>query len=107
MMPVAGTRRGFPEPSIIVFLGLQALDVLTSLLGLRVGAKETSFFVGRLLSLGPVEGLLISKCFAIILAAAALGFHRPRVVVFLNFWFAIVIAWNLGTILWSLAPLWQ
>jgi hypothetical protein len=40
-----------------------------------------------------------------ILAAAALGFHRPRVVVFLNYWFAVVIAWNLYTIfstLWAL-----
>jgi hypothetical protein len=88
-----------------VFFGLQALDVLTTLIGLRLGAKEASVFVGRLLALGPVAGLLISKCFAIILAAAALGFHRPRVVVFLNYWFAVLIAWNLFTIFSTLAML--
>ena len=88
-----------------VFFSLQALDVLTTLIGLRLGAKEASVFVGRLLALGPVEGLLISKCFAIILAAAALGFKRPRVVVFLNYWFAVLIAWNLFTILSTLAAL--
>jgi hypothetical protein len=88
-----------------VFFGLQALDVLTTLIGLRVGAREASVFVGRMLALGPVSGLLISKCFAIILAAAALGFGRPRVVVFLNYWFAVVIAWNLFTILTTMFPL--
>jgi hypothetical protein len=103
MTPTEAVRRRFPEPSIAVFLGLQALDVLTTMLGLRVGAKETSVFVGQLLNLGALEGLLISKCFAVILAAAALGFHRPRVVVFLNYWFVLVITWNLGTILWCMA----
>lgn len=88
-----------------VFFGLQALDVLTTLIGLQMGAREASLFIGRLLAIGPLPGLLISKCFAIILAAAALAFHRPRVVVFLNYWFALLIAWNLFTIfstLWSL-----
>lgn len=95
-------RREFPAPSMAVFFALQTLDVLTTLIGLHMGAKEASLFVGRLLRLGPVEGLLISKCFAIILAAAALAFRRPRVVVFLNYWFAVLIAWNLYTILSAL-----
>lgn len=82
-----------------VFFSLQALDVLTTLIGLHLGAKEGSLFVGRLLALGPLVGLLISKCFAIILAAAALAFQRPRVVVFLNYWFAVLIAWNLCIVL--------
>ena len=81
-----------------VFFGLQFLDVLTTMIGLHVGAREASIFVGRLLALGPLTGLLVSKCFAIILATAALAFKRPRVVVFLNYWFAVVIAWNLFTI---------
>ena len=95
-------RREFPAPSMAVFFALQTLDVLTTLIGLHLGAKEASVFVGRLLQLGPVSGLLISKCFAIILAAAALGFHRPRVVVFLNYWFVLIVCWNLFTILSTL-----
>jgi len=95
-------RREFPAPSMTVFFALQTLDVLTTLIGLHMGAREASVFIGRLLQLGPVSGLLISKCFAIILASAALAFRRPRVVVFLNYWFAALIAWNLYTILSAL-----
>jgi hypothetical protein len=95
-------RREFPEPSMTVFFALQALDVLTTLIGLHMGAKEASVFVGRMLALGPVAGLFISKCFAIILAAAALAFKRPRLVVFLNYSFAVLIAWNLFIILSTL-----
>ena len=99
-----GTRAlAFPAPSMTVFFALQSLDVLTTLIGLHLGATEASLFVGRLLQLGLVSGLLISKCFAVILASAALAFQRPRVVVFLNYWFAALIAWNLYTILSSLA----
>ena len=86
-----------------VFFSLQALDVLTTLIGLRLGAREASVFVGRMLQFGPVAGLLISKCFAIILVSAAIGFQRPRLIVFLNLMFAVVVTWNLGMILMSLA----
>ncbi|HWC96398.1 MAG TPA: hypothetical protein VG456_06610 [Candidatus Sulfopaludibacter sp.] len=94
-------RREFPAPSLPVFFGLQALDVVTTLLGLRVGASEASFFVGQLMKLGPVEALLISKTFAVLLACAAIRLRRPRLIVFLNYWFAVVITWNLATIIYS------
>jgi hypothetical protein len=96
-------RRDFPVPSMAVFFSLQALDVLTTLIGLSMGAREASLFVGRMLALGPVAGLLVSKCFAVILVSAALAFQRPRVIVFLNLMFAVLVAWNLATILISLA----
>ena len=86
-----------------VFFSLQALDVVTTLIGLRLGASEASFFVGRVMQLGPVPGLFISKAFAVILASAALGFRRPRVIVFLNYWFAPLITWNLVTIITTVA----
>ena len=91
-------RREMPNPSMTVFFLLQGLDVLTTLIGIHEGAREASFFVGRLMQLGPVEALIISKVFAIILVSAALAFKRPRVVVFLNYWFSVLIAWNLVTI---------
>ena len=86
-----------------VFFSLQALDVVTTMLGIRLGAGEASFFVGRLMKLGTLEGLLLSKIFAIILVCLALKFHRPRVIVFLNYWFAALITWNLVTIITSFA----
>ena len=94
-------HKPFPAPSLTVFVALQVLDILTTLLGLQVGAHETSFFVSRLMSAGPVAALLIAKIMAVLLVTLALRFHRPRVVVFLNFWFAAVVTWNLGMILFA------
>jgi hypothetical protein len=92
-------RRSFPEPSLTTFFALQALDALTTLIGLRMGAKEASVFIARVLEFGPVTGLAISKVFALVLVAAAFRFKRPRIIVFLNFWFSAVVTWNLAMIL--------
>ena len=97
----ANFRREIPAPSIGVFLFLQVLDVLTTLIGLRLGASESSLFISRLMRLGVVEALVISKLFAIILASAAIGYKRGRVVVFLNYWFGAVVGWNLCAILYA------
>ncbi len=43
---ILNLRKEFPTPSMTVFFSLQALDVVTTLLGLRLGAGEASFFVG-------------------------------------------------------------
>lgn len=91
-------RKDFPAPSLTVFVILQTLDVLTTLIGLRIGAQEASIFVGRMMSIGPVAGLLISKILGVLLVALALKFRRGRVIVFLNYWFAAVVSWNLFTI---------
>jgi hypothetical protein len=95
-------RREFPPASLITFVVLQVLDILTTLLGLEMGAREASIFIGRLMQVGPVAALLIAKIFAVLLVASAMRFKRPRVVVFLNLWFALVVSWNLAMIVWSL-----
>jgi hypothetical protein len=92
-------RKEFPTPSLTVFVSLQTLDILTTLIGLRIGAAEGSIFVARLMRLGPVNALLISKILAVFLVAVALRVKRPRVVVFLNYWFTVVVSWNLYTII--------
>ncbi len=88
-------RKKFPTPSLAVFVLLQLLDILTTLLGLRVGAREGSLFIGRLMKMDPMAALLISKLFAVVLVGVALRWHRPRVVVLVNYWVALVVAWNL------------
>ena len=92
-------QKEFPAPSLTVFVVLQVLDVLTTLIGLNAGAQEASIFVGRLMNAGPVAGLLISKILGVALVAMALKFRRTRVIVFLNCWFAAVVSWNLLLIL--------
>lgn len=93
------THREFPAPSLTVFVALQALDVISTLIGLRLGARESSLFIAGLMRVGPVAALLLSKILAVFLVAAALKFERLRLVVFLNFWFAAVVTWNLTMIL--------
>lgn len=80
---------------VVVFICLQVLDVLTTLVGLRFGAAESSVFVARLIQSGPVSGLLLSKAIALFLATAALVAKRERLLRFVNFWFASVVGWNL------------
>lgn len=83
---------------LTVFLCLQALDVLTTLIGFRVGASESSPFIARLVQFGPVTGLLVSKLVATSLAGMALLSRRERLVRFVNFWFVAVVGWNLVVI---------
>ena len=66
---------------------------------MRLAASESSVFIGRLMQMGPMPALLLSKILAVFLVAASLKLQRPRLVVFLNFWFALVVTWNLVLIL--------
>jgi hypothetical protein len=91
--------RDFPAPSLKVFVALQALDIVTTLMGLRVGAGEASPFIGRLMHMDPVAALLIAKIYAVLLVALALRYKKPRLVVFLNYWFTAVVTWNLGVVI--------
>ena len=81
-----------------IFLVLQALDVITTMIGLDLGAGESSVVVSRLLELGHLQGLLVSKAFGILLMAAALMMGRGRVMRILNPWYALVVTWNLVVI---------
>jgi hypothetical protein len=99
VLPSLGFHRPFPAPSLTVFIALQVLDMLTTLLGLELGAKEASFFLGNLMKVGPLAALLLAKIIAVLLIATAMKYKRPRVVVFLNYWFAAVVTWNLLMIL--------
>ena len=91
-------QREFPTPSLAAFVALQCLDILTTMIGLRLGARESSFFLARLMRADPVGALIVSKLFAAFLAASALKLRRPRILVFLNYWFAAVVTWNLAMI---------
>jgi len=87
--------RPFPRPSLSLFVALQVLDLLTTMIGLQMGAAEGSVFIGRLIQTSPMTGLLIAKIVAVILVALAVKFRRPRIIVVLNYWSALVVAWNL------------
>ena len=46
------------RPSVSVFVFLQILDVLTTLIGLHLGAGEASLFIAHLMRIGPVPALI-------------------------------------------------
>jgi hypothetical protein len=95
------TQRTFPAPSLALFVSLQMLDILTTVIGIHMGAQESSAFIGRLMHVDPMSALIVAKLFAAALVAIALKMRRPRAVVFLNFWFVAIVTWNLIMILIS------
>jgi len=89
-IPPPRIQQAFP-----IFLALQTLDIITTLLGLRLGASEGSYFVDHLMRVGPLNALLLSKLFAVLLVTAALAVECKRLIERVNFWCAALVTWNL------------
>ena len=93
-----------PRPvvdAVDVFVYLQLLDLMTTVLGLRLGLGEASPFVRWLMGIGPAAGVLISKGVALALGAICLAYGRQRLVVWINYWFAALVVWNLTLMIHS------
>jgi hypothetical protein len=93
------TQNGSGRQLIEVFLYLQVLDVLSTLIGFRLGAAEATPFVRLMIAWGPLNGLLFSKILAAGLAAACLVLKKRKLIHWINYWYAALVAWNLFTIL--------
>ena len=87
------------QASFQLFLYLQVLDLLTTLVGLRLGLQEVSPFVRHLMRLDPTVGLLASKVLAVVLGGYCLWTQRHRLIGWINYWYAALVAWNLCIIL--------
>jgi hypothetical protein len=82
-----------------LFFYLQVLDLMTTLLGFKLGLAEASPFVRWLTSFGPEAGVVASKLIAVALGAFAVWTQRFKVIRWINYWFAALVAWNLWLIL--------
>ena len=82
-----------------IFLYLQLLDLLTTLIGFRLGAAEASPFIRMLMHLGPAAGVIASKCVAMGLAGLCMYLKRPHLIRWSNYWYAALVAWNLVVLL--------
>lgn len=102
-MTAASLRPYTLSPSLQVFLYLQLLDALTTLLGFRAGLVEASPFVGMLIGLGPFAGLLADKMFAVLLAVICVRSGRSRMIRWVNYWYAALVIWNIILILWKVS----
>ena len=82
-----------------LFLYLQVLDVVSTLIGFSLGNTEASPFVRLMIRWGPVTGLVLSKVVAIGLVAVCFAIKRTRLIRLINFWYAALVIWNLYTVL--------
>ena len=81
------------------FVYLQVLDLITTLLGLKLGAAEASPFVRWLMTWGPSAGVVLSKCLAIGLAGFCIAIQKHHLVRWITYWYAGLVVWNLCTML--------
>jgi hypothetical protein len=72
-----GMKKSEPRTKrqLVVFAGLQGLDVMTTIAGLAFGAGEANFVIARFFPmLGPVSGLIVGKLLTVALIFALLRF---------------------------------
>jgi hypothetical protein len=86
--------------AIQVFLYLQLLDFLTTLVGFQLGASEASPFIAKLIhATSPAVGVGASKVVGLGLGGLCVAMNRARLVGWINYWYAGLIVWNLSVIL--------
>lgn len=89
-----------------VFIYLQILDFLTTMIGFRLGAQEASPFIAHLIhSTSPAVGVASSKLIGVAIGVFCLTTGRERMLGLANYWFAGLVLWNLRTLLVASAGL--
>ena len=84
-----------------VFIYLQLLDLLTTLLGFRLGAAEASPFVRMLMHAGSLNGVVVSKILALGIGAVCVYTRRSHVIRWISYWYGVLVVWNLMVMLAS------
>jgi Domain of unknown function (DUF5658) len=82
-----------------IFIYLQLLDLLTTLVGLRLGAREASPFIRMLMVAGPAAGVMASKVLSIGLGALCIYFRKDHLIRWISYWYGGLIVWNLMVML--------
>ena len=82
-----------------VFVYLQLLDLLTTLLGIRVGAAEASPFIRLMMHAGPAAGVIASKVLALGIGAFCAYVNKAHIVRWISYWYSGLVIWNLMVML--------
>ena len=82
-----------------LFIYLQLLDLLTTLVGFRLGASEASPFIRVLMHAGPATGVVISKLIALALGGICIYLRKQHLVKWASYWYSGLVVWNLMIIL--------
>lgn len=86
-------------PYAQIFIYLQLLDFLTTLVGFRFGAAEASPFIRLLMHWGPAIGVAASKVVALGLGALCVVLHKQHLLRWISYWYGGIVVWNLCIIL--------
>jgi hypothetical protein len=78
-----------------IFVYLQLLDLLTTLLGFRVGAAEASPFIRALMHAGPAAGVIASKVLALGIGGLCVYLQKEHVIRWISYWYGGIVVWNL------------
>jgi len=82
-----------------VFVYLQLLDLLTTLVGFRVGAAEASPFIRALMHVGPAAGVVIAKVLALGLGTYCVYWKKFGLMRLVTYWYGGLVVWNLMVML--------
>ena len=82
-----------------LFIYLQLLDLLTTLVGFKLGASEASPFIRMLMHAGPAAGVVLSKVLALGLGALCIYLKKPNLIRWASYWYAGLVVWNLMVML--------
>jgi hypothetical protein len=88
-----------------IFIYLQLLDLLTTLVGFKLGAREASPFIRMLMHAGPAAGVMASKFLSLGLGALCLYYKKNHLIRWISYWYGGLIVWNLMVLLASPSPL--
>ena len=81
--------------ALSIFIYLQVLDLLTTILFLKLGLGEASWVVAALVRWSPILGVMAAKLGTILLALLAVRYQKHRVVQLANVGYSGVVVWNL------------
>jgi hypothetical protein len=86
------------------FIYLQLLDLLTTLVGFKLGASEASPFIRMLMHAGPITGVAVSKLVALGLGGLCVYLKKPHLIRWATYWYSGLVVWNLMIMLSAAGP---
>ena len=86
---------------IHIFVYLQLLDLLTTLVGFKLGAAEASPFIRILMHAGPAAGVIAAKLVALMLGGVCVYVKKMNLIRWISYWYAGLVVWNLMVMLVS------
>jgi hypothetical protein len=82
-----------------IFIYLQLLDLLTTLVGFRLGASEASPLIRMMMHFGPAMGVIASKVLALGLGGICIYARKDHVIRWITYWYGGLVVWNLTVLL--------